>query len=72
VAVVSGAGDAGPDGTRPVGAAGRRGGGAADEAVPWDEAGTAAAGAGSLPPPYNQVPVGCTAPGLSVIPDTVA
>ena len=74
-----GVSDTESDGAGPVGEAGPvrevgpvAGPTADDAAVAGAAAGAEEAGSGSLPPPYIQVLVGCTTPGLSVMPDTVA
>jgi hypothetical protein len=72
-AAVPGASDAERDAAAMACVAGRVDAGAAGEAAAaGDDAGAWVAGSASLPPPYIQVPVGCTAPGSSVIPETVA
>ena len=71
VAAVPGVSDAESDGAGLAGEAVRLGEATAAEAV-VARAGAGAAGSASLPPPYIQVRVCCTAPGLSVIPETVA
>ena len=70
-AAVPGVSDAESGGAGLAGEAVRLGEATAAEAVVAG-AGAGAAGSASLPPPYIQVPVCCTAPGLSAIPDTVA
>jgi hypothetical protein len=74
-----GVSDTESDGAGPVGEAGPvreagpvAGPTAGGPAVAGDAAGAEEACSGALPPPYIQVLVGCTTPGLSVMPDTVA